>query len=288
MNINKSIQTRSVKLWRLLKGTIHQNKVNAFWLGGGNFGDDLTPLILEHFGKTPISCRFPASKKSFGNPNTPELVCVGSILHKVPNNFDGYILGSGSGSEDLKKTFSKAKILSVRGPLTEKCIAKSLNLPYGDPGILVSEILPISEPKHGKIGVVPHFQDINHKNIIDLIKKYPNDVIFINVKDSPNNVIKKIKQCDMIISSSLHGLITADAYGIPNIMMANRDNRPEKYDFKYKDYYYSMEEEFHFVKIDSKSNLLDFAKKASVSKNVSLLKENTIKSLLLFFELRKK
>lgn len=49
--------------------------------------------------------------------------------------------------------------------------------------------------------------------------------------------INKILEAELVISSSLHGIILAEAYGVPAVMLGNVPiNR-----FKYYDWYYSTE-----------------------------------------------
>ena len=50
------------------------------------------------------------------------------------------------------------------------------------------------------------------------------------------DVIDEIKKCECVISSSLHGLIISDAYGIANVRVKFSDSIKGG-DFKYKDYY---------------------------------------------------
>ncbi len=57
----------------------------------------------------------------------------------------------------------------------------------------------------------------------------------------PPIVIKHIKQCRYIASSSLHGLIIADAYHIPNVRLVDYSTFHWKdADYKYEDYYSAL------------------------------------------------
>ena len=57
--------------------------------------------------------------------------------------------------------------------------------------------------------------------------------------DDWKSVIEDICCCEAIVSSSLHGLIIADTYGIPNARVKFSDNVTGG-DFKYDDYFESV------------------------------------------------
>ncbi len=60
---------------------------------------------------------------------------------------------------------------------------------------------------------------------------YPNVVYPTEPWDE---VIRKILDSEFVISSSLHGLIIADAFGVPSRLLKITDTEPL---FKYRDYY---------------------------------------------------
>jgi len=126
----------------------------------------------------------------------------------------------------------RLEILAVRGPLTAKALDLKRNVAFGDPGLLVSDILP-TPAKNGKVGIVPHYVDKAHP-VIEAAAKDDRFVI-INVEDDWKNTVSHISQCDLILSSSLHGLIVADAYGIPNQWLELSQNVIGA-GFKFQDY----------------------------------------------------
>jgi pyruvyltransferase len=220
----------------IIKGKLKGNSVYAYWGKYPNFGDQLTPLILEYYGFTPIYSsykpRLPFAKKA-------ELISVGTILNNTPIEYDGVILGSGIHND--ARRLPNAKVIGVRGRLTQKSLGLEYkNIVLGDPGLLVSRILPIGYEKRWELGIVPHFADKGDRVISQWQNKFENKVRVIDVQRKPEVVINEIASCKNIISSSLHGLVTADSYGIPNEMFAIRRNMPSIHDFKYRDYYSAL------------------------------------------------
>jgi len=224
------------KFPNLCKAKIFGNGIYARWGKFLNFGDQLTPLILHHYGFTPIYSQY---KPSFGHK--ADFVCVGTLLQDTPNDFSGIVLGSGM--DDVSKNFSNATILGIRGKLTQKNLnLKDDSVVLGDPGLLVAYIFPEKIDKKWALGIIPHFIDKNENTIALWRQSFGDNVKIIDVQQSPKKVITEIKQCERIISSSLHGLIVADAFDIPNVMFTIRENlkRQPNDDHKFKDYYTSL------------------------------------------------
>jgi pyruvyltransferase len=117
-----------------------------------------------------------------------------------------------------------ATFLAVRGPMTRACILENnpgLNVPeiYGDPALLLPFIyIPEKIEKKYKIGIIPHYADKkfmeDHQSGID---RFEGNNIVIDIQGGWKDVIEKVLQCEIIMSSSLHGIIVAEAYGIPAI-----------------------------------------------------------------------
>jgi pyruvyltransferase len=199
--------------------------INVWWLKKpveGNFGDLLTPHIFEYF----------KINYNYTKYNT-QAISVGSIARHAVENM--IVLGSGVLSVNDKLN-PKANWRLVRGPYTRLLVLMqggSCPQIYGDPALILPEIWDAA-PKKYDIGIVPHLGD---KLYVDQL--YPSyhriDITGQDVKSTN----KSITECRFIISSSLHGIIAAHAYGIPAAWV-KFGNRLEGDDIKFFDYYASV------------------------------------------------
>lgn len=181
------------------------------WWWGPNFGDLLTPWILEQFGVSIEWCE----------PREAELFGVGSILHRVPSRFEGYIWGTGkmfNGNPHLTCDhdidLGAAKVLALRGKITLQELSERYPLAdqpvLGDTGLLVRQFLTQERAPDFDIGVLPHFDD--HR----LASVWP-DGIKIDPMSGPDTVLPAIANCKRLVTSSLHGVVVADALGMDSM-----------------------------------------------------------------------
>lgn len=186
-----------------------------WWRGHPNFGDALTPLLLREFAGVKAEWS-PIAKAS--------IVVCGSVLQGLSPGWDGTVLGSGrlrAGVMDL----SAARLLALRGPFSAPGFAAPA---YGDPALLVPFLVERPEPRWD-VGVVPHWSDGQ-----DYRDNRPGHLI--DVGGDPLTVVREIASCRKIISSSLHGVIVAHAYGIPAKPRLCARVQEEGGEYKFKDY----------------------------------------------------
>ena len=195
-----------------------------------NFGDYLSLKLVERIVSTHVP--------KYIKKRTPQkkLLAVGSILTFAA---DGDVIwGSGINGKRLSAkdyAFTHLDIRAVRGPLTRQFLMDVLHLEtcpegYGDPALLVPYFFPeFVRKKHPSYEylIIPHYSEIH----LFPLSEYPN-VIY---PTAPwNEIIEKMMDSKFVISSSLHGIIVAEAFGIPSRLLRITENEPL---FKYADYY---------------------------------------------------
>jgi pyruvyltransferase len=135
------------------------------------------------------------------------------------------------------------RVHAVRGPLTRKRL-QEWNIPcpevFGDPAMLCPKFFePASNRAKYPIGIIAHYVDAKHPWISAIRASRP-DVRVIDICGGIQNVIREATECRLIASSSLHGLILADAYGIPSTWLRFSDDIVGG-DFKFHDHLLSVD-----------------------------------------------
>ena len=80
------------------------------------------------------------------------------------------------------------------------------------------------------------------------------EIKIIDICSETHDFVDQIKQCDKILSSSLHGVIASDAYGIPNLWI-KMSNKVGGGSFKFEDYFLSVNRKYDCFEIDNNSSL---------------------------------
>lgn len=201
--------------------------------GHENFGDFLSPLIVEMVsGRKVVHAR----------PEKADMFAIGSIMSKERKSrrllFGRKLHIWGSGTDASARRFSSRHVYhAVRGTRTFNQINKQPPVPvaFGDPGLLVDRWWDNrrSVAKRFRFGIVPHFVDQADPRV-SALATMPG-VTIIDVLQPVESVVEAILACDFIFSSSMHGLIVADAFEIPNQRMVFSSGIIS--DLKFDDYY---------------------------------------------------
>jgi pyruvyltransferase len=257
-------------------------KINAYWYkikeGHGNFGDELNHYIISRLSGHSVnqviipSTGFDYIYKSLSfifyrvvslrdYPKlliqfflTDFIVGIGSVI-AVPNSSKAKIWGSGIIKKDDK--INPASFLAVRGKYTQKRL-KELNFTVpetiGDPALLLPLIYYPNKTKKYQLGIIPHH--IHYKNIKERI--CDTKIKIINLTDPIEKVIEEINSCHYTISTSLHGIIVSQAYGIPSLWYTYKEKSLFGDNIKFYDYFSSVgiEEYIPFI-LDSEKLVID-------------------------------
>lgn len=209
-----------------------------------NWGDLVPYKIIKELFNTNLTEDEVFNVK---NPNKPYSVyTTGSVmLFTKPNSV---VWGTGCIDEGMIGQ-TPSKVYSVRGPLTrQELLKKGIECPevYGDPALLYPMIYNPKVEKKYKWGIIPHYIEFESARDREVLKNLENQgVRIIDICSGEQEFINELLEVENIISSSLHGLIMADAYGIPNARV-NISNKLIGGHFKFKDYYMSVGREIDY------------------------------------------
>jgi hypothetical protein len=130
-------------------------------------------------------------------------------------------------------------VYAVRGPLTHaRVLAAGIDCPpvYGDPALLLPLLyVPDTTLRHD-MGLVLHFSD---RPRLEGLLRLPASSLLIDIQDPIEKVIDEIASCKWIASSSLHGLIVAQAYERPAVWIEFKP-LPSGDGSKFRDYLLSV------------------------------------------------
>lgn len=210
-----------------------------YWDGKPNFGDLIGPYLISKMTRKPVL--------NIKDLRYSGIMSVGSIIHMLDRK-NMVIWGSGLMYEPTNMQLKRLKnynpqILSVRGHETAKQLTKAgLSLPddklYGDPALILPFFYKPQVSKDKKIGICPHY--IHKSNFLkNIIGK--NELKIINVQNDVETVIDEIASSSVCISTSLHGLIIAQAYNVPWVWLEIIDENLTGEDFKFNDFFSTLD-----------------------------------------------
>ncbi|WP_443426532.1 polysaccharide pyruvyl transferase family protein [Brachybacterium tyrofermentans] len=197
-----------------------------------NFGDEITAPLVE---------RITGRRVSWAPPEDCELVGAGSVIHMIlkrrgENNPQFW----GSGFIEEPSSGEPLAIISASAVRGKKSLSRienssSQSVSLGDPGLLAPLLFDGQVTKRYALGVIPHYRDAK-SDVVDRLTGLGVGVRVIDVSWTPEEVAREIASCDVVISSSLHGLIFSDALGVPNAHV-RLGGRVKGGLYKFYDYY---------------------------------------------------
>lgn len=230
------------------------SRVSLYWYRTlSNFGDSFSPLVVRHL----LGCEIaPAGKWNC------DLVAEGSVLGftllRTGDRVRGWlnrnlrrplrVWGSGLlfslGGGARKTLIRRPSFLALRGSRTyaalRACglIGARADIALGDPGVFMPEVLAVAADGRWRRGLVLHAISWETGDAPRFAREHP-DIRLIDPRRPPHEVVRDIAGCREVFSSSLHGLVAADALGIPNrwVSLETPDADATVNRFKFDDYY---------------------------------------------------
>ena len=232
-----------------------------------NLGDALSAVIVSAIAG------YPARRVGFDNPSE-RMVAVGTIGHAQKN---GTLHFWGAGLDATLNPVDRSLNRYTRPPNTEFLIhavrgrqtanvlrEQGITVPdvFGDPVWFLPRVMPMGHVrKTHELGVVLHISELESADpqatVKQIFQRYSipaslaGSVRLINTYTAPNfnafeAKVEEIASCRRIVSTSLHGMVIAEAYGIPcgwfgtyeaGRMILNAADAEQKIDHRIRDFY---------------------------------------------------
>jgi pyruvyltransferase len=192
-----------------------------------NFGDLLGPVIVNGMKARLGLEEAPACRST-------RLFSVGSVIHFASSG--DVVWGSGVNGTWLSANYSaEVDIRALRGPVSRQFLRErtGMRIPdvYGDPALL----LPLVRPDLTTIArtiPVTVVSNLNESTVLDV----PPDlggVLTLSPRAPLEECLKTIASSQLVVGTSLHAIVVAEALGIPACSIAPLREGT----FKYRDYY---------------------------------------------------
>lgn len=206
-----------------------------------NWGDELNENIIRYLSDKKVVFLQPCKIERY--IHIKSYLLIGSIL-TIFDLSRTIVWGSGIINDNNVDRIRGIpdKICCVRGPRTrEALLGKGIACPevYGDPALLMPRFYQPNVHEHYALGIIPHWEDLNKEDVKRLIADPRVKFIKVQGYDQWTDFIDEICSCDFVISSSLHGLIISEAYGIPS-QWVEFGTYVDGWEFKYYDFYDSI------------------------------------------------
>ena len=214
------------------------------------FHDVKRPLLLKQFLSHPnvgdVASKLIVSKLLrrdvlvFGpDPlHAPNLLGIGSILNWADAN--SVVWGSGCIAPGALPMERPRAVVAARGPLTCHELER-MGVPapsaIGDPGALIGDLY--SQPRQSEanlIGLIPHYADLAHPYVEAARQQR---ALIINPLAPLQDYLDALSTAEVIITSSLHGIVFAHALGRPAAWIELSDQVIGG-GFKFRDYFASV------------------------------------------------
>jgi pyruvyltransferase len=207
-----------------------------------NFGDALSPVMVA------LCCGLPVERIPF-NAGTPRIAAVGTIGHGIGGSLV-WFWGTGSSNyrnpaapqadRELYRPPAGAEFHfhATRGPISRRILSGAeppADAVYGDPVWLLPRFYRPQMEKRWELGVILHLSELSDREFeahpqpgflrYDIPAEFQGSIRLINTVTAIEVTALKrrlddILACKRIVSTSLHGMVVPESYGIPCLYFA--------------------------------------------------------------------
>ncbi|MFE0754597.1 polysaccharide pyruvyl transferase family protein [Inquilinus sp. NPDC058860] len=212
-----------------------------------NLGDALSAVMVSLLSGLPVEHVAHESRRL-------RMAAVGTIGHSLK---EGEVVVWGTGSSRWRNPSAPADqrmavaplpgtrlhIAATRGPVSRRILGEENAVGpavYGDPVWLLPQFYPGPPRKKWKLGVIIHLADLQDRSFevrpkaehirYQVPAELAGDVKLIHTVtpiglDGMRARLDEILECERIVSTSLHGMVFAESYGIPCLYFSPRAPR---------------------------------------------------------------
>ena len=210
-----------------------------------NFGDLLGPVIVD------AMVRQLRLGHAADHGVLPRLLAIGSVLHLAEPS--DVVWGAGmnvkTGTELV--ALPTLDLRAVRGPRTHDLLTirfrQAAPAVFGDPGLLLGALRPrlvVPSQQRRGIAIVPNLNELATLTSRERV---------INPRWPLRRVLRRIAASELVVGTSLHGIIVAESLGVP----ARAVRTSAEGAFKYEDYYLATGRDPDAVLADSVDDAIE-------------------------------
>jgi pyruvyltransferase len=213
---NRLIRTREGFRSRFI---LPDDTLRFLWWESANWGDALNHYLVERLSGRRVQgidfdAQYPQWRRS--RDATSCYLVVGSTLEYAERR----TIVWGAGFRRPRDTVREPprSVLAVRGPASHALLRQSgiaCDPVYGDPALLMPRVYRPQPATQYEWGVIPHYRDKQSPHLAPFLGS--RNILVIDVESGIETFVDQVCRCARIASSSLHGMILADAYRIPAV-----------------------------------------------------------------------
>ncbi len=206
------------------------------------------------------------------------IVLGGSDLSKIPADFTGSIIGAGFLHEDDAIPFSNPRIKALRGKLSSEKLQAPSSILLADSNLLVKDLMKCRPDPSWQLALVPSLPEQTSPQLHAFASRYASEVVLINMRAKPEKILNLIADSHHVISSTLVGLVVADALGIPNRWVSFQQQPIDT--FVFDDYYSAYDIQISALPIIGRESLTELLEQTSAPPTSVKEKQSALRALL--------